>query len=44
MSFLYNSVIDIYPLNVERISKVCKVLSIIMFIRASITIGGKKET
>ena len=44
MSFLYNSVIDIYPLNVETISKVWKVLSMTMFLRASITIRGEKKT
>ena len=44
MSFLYNSVIDVYPLNIETISKVCKVLSIAMFLRASVTIRGKKDS
>ena len=44
MSFLYKSIIDIYPLNVETISKVCKVLSITMFQRASITTRGKKDS
>ena len=44
MSFLYNSIIDVYPLNIETISKVCKVLSIAMFLRASVTIRGKKDS